>query len=186
MKFAPHKLLLLAALVLAACSSQQQLPRSTPKPPPQPAYKADAIFQFGQGVTIKLDPSTGNSGLQESFKEWVQQGVYTNTPVYRQLPGVFILAGKPRLGGQGFVEGGEPSRTKPNQREFKEASFNHVGLVVHADGTVGPELVFIYGVSVTNCCEAPQNVRIGKIVKGRSSLKSVQRGDNLQGIAIQP
>ncbi|RYD48359.1 MAG: hypothetical protein EOP85_03700 [Verrucomicrobiaceae bacterium] len=181
----PTHLALLAALLLTGCSTAQPV-RSTRSQPVQPSYVADATFQFGQNLTIKLDPATGNSGLQQAFAGWVEQGVYTNTPVYRQLPGVFVLTGKPRLAGGTFIEGSSPTRTKPDQREFPEASVGQVGLVTHADGTVGPELIFIYGYSVTACCEAPQNVRIGKIVKGRSSLKSVQRGDNLQSIAIQP
>ncbi len=180
MKLTP-KALILAALALSACTPA--IPRSTYTPP---SYKAEATFQFGQGVTIKLDESTGNTGLQKAFRGWVEQGVYTNTPVYRQLPGVFVLTGKPRLAGQGYVMGGEPSKTKPDQTKFPEAGAGQIGLVTHADGTVGPELILIYGHSLTTCCDAPQNIRIGKITSGKSSLKSVQRGDNLQSIAIQP
>lgn len=173
--------LLAGATLLAGCYSA--IPRHKPKAAPPPVT-AQASFQFGQTANVLLDAS-GNTGLQQAFQQWVRQGVYTQTPVYRQLPGVFVLTGKPRLAGQGFVMGTQAT-LEPKQKKFPEAKAGEAGLIIHADGTVGPELILIYGHSVTSCCEAPQNIRIGKITSGKSALKSVQRGDNLQSIAIIP
>jgi hypothetical protein len=173
----PIKILALAtALLISACSSMSGETPTRSAPPPSPTM-AQLTFQNGQTATLKLD---GDPALRAAFLKFAAAGAYTETPVYRQLPGIFILTGKPRLAGQGFVTG------QPMPQGKSEARFGQVGLVTHADGTVGPELVLIYGPSVTTCCEAPANLRLGTITEGKWSLRHVQRGDNLTSIAIQP
>lgn len=172
--------LLAVALVLSSCAGA---PAAKPKPKPQPT--ASLTFQNGETVTIQLagrDPA-----LEKAFQKWVKQGVYTQAPVYRQLPGIFVLTGKPRLAGNGFVSGPTPTTNpeKPNKAP-PETKTGQVGLVKHADGTYGPELILMYGKAIVSCCEAPANIAIGTITKGRNNLHRVQRGDNLEHIQINP
>lgn len=181
----PQALFLSFALLLAACGSsltdapaalRAPFSKDTPLPRPQ----MQVAFQQGQTVTIKL--AGKNGPLENQFVEWVREGVYSNAFVYRQLPGVFILAGKPRLQGLPFVDG----REVENLKKQPQTHYGSVGLIVHADGTVGPEMILYYGWSVRECCQTPANVRIGTITSGQSLLAKVQRGDVLTNIAIQP
>ncbi|PZP38477.1 MAG: hypothetical protein DI585_07280 [Pseudomonas fluorescens] len=159
--------LLTAALFASACASSVN-----------PKQNLELTFQNGQTAIVKLNDT--NPEIRNAFLNWVDQGVYAQTPVYRQFPGVFLLAGKPRLKGEGYISGpGTP--LKP-----KHPHYGQIGLVIHADGTVGPELLMVYGVGLTSCCEAPQSIVIGRITSGKGDLGTVQRGDNLQTIAIQP
>ncbi|TKW60464.1 MAG: hypothetical protein DI628_06055 [Blastochloris viridis] len=177
--------LMAVALVLAACSGNGYTYKAHAKPAlPKPFV--EMVFQEGQKVRVQMLGQ--DAELENAFMSWVEQGVYTNAPVYRQLPGVFVLAGKPRLKGEGFVMGTAPApqvdaKGQPMAPKVHEAGVGHLGLVVHADGTVGPEMILIYGKSVGACCEAPKNVRIGAIREGRLILESVKRGDNLLGVA---
>ena len=163
-----------AALILASCTA------SAPSGPPT---LAQATFQNGQVVQIKLDPNL-DPALKTAFENWVAQGVYTNSPVYRKLPGIFLLTGKPRLAGYGFQSGVIPT-PNPKGKTPPSTTSSNIGLVVHADGTVGPELILQYGIGVVSCCEAPQNIRIGILTKGALKLHQVERGDNLQNIVIE-
>lgn len=169
-----RNLFLSLALVLAACSSSL-----TAQQPPLPRPQMQASFQQGQTITIKL--AGKNGPLENQFAEWVREGVYTNAYVYRQLPGVFILAGKPRLQGMPFVDGGSVQDPKKQS----STHYGNIGLVTHADGSIGPEIILYYGWSVRECCQTPANVTIGTITSGQSSLGKVQRGDLLTNIAIQ-
>lgn len=170
-----YVLTLAALLILGGCASQ-------------PAHKrpvATFTFQNGESVTVKLmgkDPA-----LEAAFMGWAAQGAYTQTLVYRQLPGIFVLTGKPRLAGNGFMAGQSPT-PNPEKPDKKPAptKIGQIGLVMHPDGTVGPEIILMYGYKVVTCCEEPANIAIGTITGGRKSLGTVQRGDNLQSIAIQP
>lgn len=166
-------LLLAGILTLSACAGM----------PLQRPPEAHLSFQSGQQVTV--DVTAQDPALKAAFLKWARRGVYSQTPVYRQLPGIFVLTGKPRLAGNGYLPGQAPTmnledpKTKP-----AEAKNGDIGLVIHADGTVGPEIILVYGYGIVACCEAPANIRIGKITSGKSALGSVQRGDNLTGIAI--
>lgn len=166
--------ILCTALTLAACSS---LPLTEKK------VTANLEFQFGQHAEIQLDNDL-DPALKDAFLKWVNDGVYTQTPVYRQLPGIFILTGKPRLAGQGFVAGQVPLPEAWREGNG-DVGTGDVGLVTHADGTVGPELILKYGPGLITCCEAPQNLRIGTISKGSFKLRSVQRGDNLISVGLK-
>jgi len=165
--------LVLVALLLGSCAARQPMVDL-------PVVELD--FEGGQRVQVRLLGM--DAGLENAFMGWVEEGVYTEAPVYRQLPGVFILAGKPRLKGEGFVPGTilTPEVNRKGEivvRERPEARAGYVGLVVHADGTIGPELIAIYGRDPRGCCEAPANVRIGVITGGRHALREVMRGDDL-------
>ena len=166
-----------AMLALAACASQPD-PNHIPRPAPPKV--ATLTFQNGQTATIKLNGK--HPALENAFRQWVAQGTYTEIPVYRQLPGIFILTGKPRLAGQGFITGEIPA----SESSLKSVGYGQIGLVTHMDGTVGPEIILMYGQGVVNCCDEPANISIGRITDGKWSLRNVQRGDNLTGIAIQP
>ncbi len=177
--------LLAVTLVLAACSGSGYTYKAHAKPAlPKPFV--EMVFQEGQKVRVQMLGQ--DAELENAFMSWVEQGIYTHAPVYRQLPGVFVLAGKPRLKGEGFVMGTAPApqvdaKGQPVAPKMYDSSVGHVGLVVHADGTVGPEMILVYGKAVGACCEAPKNVRIGAIRSGRLILESVKRGDNLLGVA---
>lgn len=162
----------------AALPPQKALQNQSPPPPAAALY-----FQFNQQVKLQLldeDPA-----LLGAFTKWVNSGVYSQTPVYRQLPGIFIIAGKPRLKGEPFVRG-TLATPLPKNKKPKEASKGYAGLVIHADGTVGPELVLTYGRCFRAYCEGPANIRIAKITDNSGALGTVQRGDNLISIAIEP
>lgn len=167
-----NKLILIVALALAACA--HTLLTNAPS--------AQLTFQNGQQATVRLD--AGDPALQKAFLQWAGQGVYAQAPVYRQLPGIFVLAGKPRLAGHAFVSGQSPTPLLKNAKP-EEASTGQIGLVTHADGTVGPEIILIYGHALRTCCQAPANILIGTITSGESSLHTVLRGDNLVNITAK-
>jgi hypothetical protein len=169
--------LLAAALLLTACAENPLVIAPT-KAVPGPTVTI--TFQNGQTADVLL--SGRNPALEYQFLQWAKQGVYNQAPVYRQLPGIFLLAGKPRLSGFAFIDG----RYTENLGQQKGTRHMQAGLVTHADGTVGPELILQYGWGVRSCCEAPANVTIGRIMEGRRSLPAVQRGDYITGIAIKP
>lgn len=172
-----RRLLALALLItLAGCASANQ--KSAPVGP-------NLVMQFQNGQSITVELFNRNQAVQNTFLAWVGQGVYTNTPVYRQLPGIFILTGKPRLAGRGFMPG--PAMVQLEKQP--SAKTGQMGLVVHADGTVGPEIYLQYGYTLRECCTAPATIPIGKInnmATGKKTLASIERGDNLINIAIQP
>lgn len=173
------------AVLLAACGGGYTY-KAYPKPP-LPKPEAEMVFQEGQKVRVKMLGQ--NAELENAFMSWVVQGVYTQAPVYRQLPGVFVLAGKPRLKGEGFVMGTglTPVMNKQGQMvtpEVKDARMGQIGLVVHADGTVGPEVILVYGACLRTCGEAPANLRIGTIEQGMLGLRDVLRGDNVAGVSL--
>jgi hypothetical protein len=171
---------LIFATALTACA---HVSTGTKQPAKAPPPLAELSFQFNQQVTLELlneDPA-----LTEAFLKWAKDGVYANTPVYRQLPGIFVLTGKPRLKGTAFIAGTNPT-PDPKGKPARDATMGYAGLVIHADGTVGPEIVLTYGRCFRAYCEGPANIRFAKIGDGQGSLGAVQRGDNLMNIAIQP
>ncbi len=182
-------LLVVMTVALAACGSGAGYTYKPHAAPALPKPFVEMVFQEGQKVRVQLLGQ--DAALENAFMSWVEQGVYTNAPVYRQLPGVFVLAGKPRLKGEGFVIGTAPApqfdeKGQSVAPKVEEATTGYMGLVVHADGTVGPEMILVYGKAVGACCEAPKNIRIGAIRMGRLILNDVKRGDNLLGVAKLP
>lgn len=175
------------ALLLAACgSSGYRYKASEHAKPPVPRPVAEMVFQGGQKLHVRM--AGEHAELEGAFMSWVAQGVYTEAPVYRQVPGVFVLAGKPRLKGEGFVMGTAPApqvdaKGQPVAPKLREPGVGELGLVKHADGTFGPEVIIVYGLDPRACCEAPQAVRIGTIEEGRRGLREVLRGDNVLGVA---
>lgn len=164
--------------ILSACTHRNNLDNPAPQISTT-GPEVEITFQNGQHASIMLGKN--QPALKKQFLGWVQQGVYRNAPVYRQVPGDFLLTGKPRLAGWGFIKG----LYVENVAKQHSAHYGQVGLVVHADGTVGPELIIKYGFSVQSCCLDPANVEIGKITSGSASLAKVPLGDNTLGIAIR-
>ena len=176
-------LAIIVPLTLAGCffSARNDEPINnfnTPDIVEQPGPMLVFTFQNGQQAQVLLGKK--HEHLKEHLLAWIQQGVYRNSPVYRQVPGDFLLTGKPRMAGWGFVKG----MYLENLAKQPSARYGQVGLIVHADGTVGPELIIKYGFSAQNCCLDPANVQIGKIITGKAALGKVKLGDNLLGIAI--
>lgn len=172
-----NTLILATTLILSACATHK------PAPVPLGPTIAQLTFQNGQTATIKLDGK--HPELETAFQQWAANGTYTQTPVYRQLPGIFILTGKPRLASQSFQPGAIPTPL-PDNKKPAATGVRGVGLVVHQDGSVGPELILHYGPAILNCCDFPANIRIGTIQTSTSNLATIQRGDNLQSLTIQP
>jgi hypothetical protein len=137
-------------------------------------------FQGGQSAEVSVIP---NSPFKDALMGWADAGVYNGTPVYRNMPGVFLLTGKPRLAGNNFVQGvpmPTPAHDVSNLPGRAEA-----GLVVHADGTVGPELIVRYGTCILSACERPQAVRFGYVTRTTGNLKDILRGDRLESVTVE-
>lgn len=184
-------LTLLVGLGLSACTSQPG-PRAVVVTPPVAQVmppllakretraplrqQATVMFERGQSVTFTYDE---NTPLTPYVRQWVLSGVYNGASVYKQVPGVLVMVGKGRLDGRAFV----PGPGKPEPRPVSADSTHAVGLVVHADGSVGPELSIRYGRGVWGCCDAPQTVFIG-YVQSESHLADVQRGDRTGVVSV--
>lgn len=166
---------------LAGCTTQ-------PTVSPPPIGKLVVEFQGGQTATINLDKKGADYRLNSAVATWAKQGYYNGQFVYRQVPGYFLLAGKARLNGhvpeQGISYVG--LQADGTMAELPEAHMGQVGAVVHANGTVGPELMLQYGWSLADEGTEPQNIRIGTLEEGKGNLKSVQRGDKIWRITFQP
>ncbi len=167
------KLSLLALIALSGCAS---LPFSGSSA----GQKYTLEFQGGQ--TAEINITSNHPGIQTAIKAWIEQGLYNQAPVYRQVPQQFLLVGKPRLTGQPYFSG--PALT--SETKIGTQNIGNVGLVVHADGTLGPELMLHYGIRALSCCQNLQAVTIGTITRGSRNLATVKRGDTLLSTTSQP
>ncbi|HEX2859047.1 MAG TPA: peptidylprolyl isomerase [Alphaproteobacteria bacterium] len=176
------KLLLLATLLLGACSLDdarreidiQLYPNYTP------AY---IMFAFEQGdVIVEVN---GQNKLAQRLLELVQQGYYNGSSIYNTVPGRMVQFG------EAYWQGGSSPRIMAGfpPRPTRELKGNNVALPVLARPTpdtiiVGPQVIIASNFAVSAAQVGHDVVPIGKVVQGEEFMKKAVKGDKIISAAI--
>ncbi|MBI1309001.1 MAG: hypothetical protein GC129_03955 [Proteobacteria bacterium] len=172
MKSLLSTLALAVALALAACNGMA--PEVFNQPTTLPG---EVVLEMENGQTATLRITSQNPALTGFIKAMVGRGYYNDQYFYDQTPGSFVLVGKARLSGRPTVAGPYIKIDAKNQPD--SAGTGEVGMVVHVDGTVGPELILRYGFMLRDRDLQPQNIAVGRITSGKSALGALHKGDKL-------
>lgn len=181
--------LLAAATLLAGCqsmgnkfSSVNWSKYSPPNPFESKPAGPEVTLTLENGAQVKFVITSKNAQLAEFTRILIERGYYNDQYIYRDVPGAFVLTGKARLSNRPTMAG--PYVPKDEIEKLGDVGTGEVGLLVHVDGTVGPEFILRYGMMLRDQETQPQNVLIGKLTEGQDALEAAQKGDKVARVSV--
>ncbi|NBX86079.1 MAG: hypothetical protein EBQ80_02390 [Proteobacteria bacterium] len=164
---------------MAGCT-QFAIPAITPSPALL-RPDADVTFTLPSGsfsFTVAATPEN----ISTYAHTLLSSGYYRGQYIYRQVPGVCMATGIATLSGWRNARAMQlpMQQSKGGFKPIKTTTTGPgtVGLLRHANGTIGPELVIHYGINPLEKCPLPAT-RIGKITQGRDALRQTKKGDKI-------
>ena len=170
-----HRVLLAVVLMLAACSGMKMSDFTPANPFAESGSGPTITMKLENGQTVTLILTTRVDELAQFTRVMIERGYYDDQYIYRDVPGDFVLTGKARLSGRPTLAG--PYIKDADKMDA--VTTGQVGLLIHQDGTVGPEFILRYGRMIRDRETQPANVAVGYIKSGKDVLEAAQKGDKV-------